>query len=158
MKFSPRSRFLLHIGISAAAGIVIGGYLFADTQPRSFLAFHKCEGTCLDVNELIGLAASAGIQKLAFMAAPVVIRETEKTVVIRHPFPVAELHYVVIPKKDIQDAADITDADKEYLFDAYAAMRDIIRKENLFAYKIITNGPGFQTVNYLHFHLIADLE
>ena len=140
-------------------GIVIGGYLFADTQPRSFLTFHRCEErTCLGSSELIGLLGSVGIQKLPVILRPIAEIETDKTVVVKHPFPLAELHYVIIPKKDIKTAADISVTDTEYLADAYAVMADIIRDLGLVDYKIITNGPGFQAVNYLHFNLVADLD
>jgi len=138
-------------------GIVIGGYLFADTQPRSFLAFQKCEGTCLNPNELVGLLGSVGIQKLPAVLEPLIIRESDKTIVVKHPFPLAELHYVIIPKKDIKNAAYISEADTEYLMDAYAVMADIIKEKGLIDYKIITNGPGFQTMGYFHFHLVSDL-
>ncbi len=141
-------------------GIVIGGYLFSDTQPRSFLTLHKCENTCLAPSELLGLLASIGIQKFPAGQMPLVVSETDKTIVIKHPFPLAfwDIHYVVIPKKDIRDIADISNEDREYLFDAHVVMRDIVQREKLSKYKIITNGPGFQVVNYLHFHLVADLD
>ena len=147
------------IGIIAGViGITIGGYLFADTQPRSFLKFQKCAETCLDSNELLGLIASVGIEKIPAGVSIVAIRESEKSVVIEHPFPQADLHYVAIPKKDIKDPADLTEEDEEYLADMYALFGDIIREKSLYDYKIITNGPGFQTVNYLHFHLVADID
>jgi len=154
---------MIKIGITAfiflLVGIAIGGYLFVDTQPRTFLTFQKCEGrVCLESSELIGLLGSVGIQKLPVKFEPIVTLETDKTVVMKHPFPLAQLHYVIIPKKDIKTASDILETDKEYLADAYAAMADIIRDLNLVDYKIITNGPGFQAVNYLHFNLVADLD
>lgn len=154
---------MIKLGVTAFAfllvGVVIGGYLFADTQPRSFLTFHRCEeGTCLGSSELIGLLGSVGIQKLPITFKPIVVLETDKTVVVKHPFPLADLHYVIIPKKDIKTAADVSATDGEYLVDAYAVMADIIRELNLVDYKIITNGPGFQAVNYLHFNLVADLD
>jgi diadenosine tetraphosphate (Ap4A) HIT family hydrolase len=63
---------------------------------------------------------------------------------------------VIIPKKDIKDIADISDEDREYLIDAFAVLGGIIRDKNLTYYKLYTNGPRYQTVNYLHFHLLAD--
>jgi hypothetical protein len=37
----------------------------------------------------------------------------------------------------------------------FAVMGEIIREKNLTDYQIVTNGPGYQTVSYLHFHLVA---
>ena len=72
--------------IALLGGVLIGGYLFSDTRPRSFLALHRCEGTCLQANELVGLIASVGLQKFpAFV--PNVIKETDKTIVVEHPSP-----------------------------------------------------------------------
>ena len=159
MHFSLKVKFILVGLIFGLLGIILGAYLFSDTQPRSFLTFHKCEeGTCFKSSELIGLLGSVGIQKLPVTLEPVVVLETDKTVVMKHPFPLAELHYVIIPKKDIKTAADVSVTDTEYLVDAYAVMADIIRDLNLVDYKIITNGPGFQAVNYLHFNIVADLD
>lgn len=136
-------------------GVIVGGYLFSDTQPRSFLRLHDCKDTCFDADELLGLLGSAGIQR-APTFEPFAIKETDKTVAIEAPFPRADLHYVVIPKKDMRDIADLSDQDQEYLFDAYAVIGELIREKNLAKYKVYTNGPGYQTVNYLHFHLLAD--
>lgn len=137
------------------AGIITGGYLFRDVQPRSFLAVNDCKETCLRPNELLGLIGSVGI-KIPSGLNPFIIKETDKVLVIESPIRQAPLHYVIIPKKDIKDAGDISDSDKEYLADAYAVIGQIIREKNLSRYKIYTNGPGYQTVNYLHFHLLSD--
>ncbi len=45
-----------------ALGLVSGGVLFSQSQPRSVLAIHHCQ-QCLNVHELAGLLASVGIQK-----------------------------------------------------------------------------------------------
>jgi histidine triad (HIT) family protein len=137
------------------AGIIAGGYLFRDVQPRSLLKIDDCDNNCLNPNELLGLIGSVGIQNLQG-SIPFVIKETDKTIVIDSPIHQAPIHYVIIPKKDIKDAGDISESDKEYLIDAYAVIGEIIREENLRQYKIYTNGPYYQTVTYLHFHLLAD--
>jgi histidine triad (HIT) family protein len=77
-------------------------------------------------------------------------------VVIEPPIKKAPIHYVIIPKKDIKNIADISEADTEYIMDAYAVIRDIIQEEGLKEYKVYTNGPGYQSVNYLHFHILAE--
>lgn len=44
-------------------GLTVGGYLFARSLPRSFLALNSCGDQCLRPNDLLGLLASAGIQR-----------------------------------------------------------------------------------------------
>jgi len=137
------------------AGIMAGGYLFKDVQPRSFLKIDDCGKNCLSPKELLGLIGSVGIQNLPDSMS-FVVKETDKTLVIDSPIHQAPIHYVIIPKKDIKDVADISESDKEYLADAYAVIGQIIKEENLSQYKIYTNGPYYQTFTYLHFHLLAD--
>jgi histidine triad (HIT) family protein len=136
-------------------GVLVGGYLFADSKPRSFLAFNRCEGTCMQLNELAGLAASVGILQFTPLL-PSVVTETDKTVVLQHPSPQARLHYVVVPKRDIKNLAEVSDADREHLFDVFAVTQGIINEKKLVNYRLITNGPGYQGVTYLHFHLLAN--
>jgi hypothetical protein len=134
-------------------GGLTGGYLFSDTRPRSFLAINRCE-SCLAPAELAGLLASVGIQKTPGLL-PMVVLETDKTIVVRHPRPSARIHYVILPKQDIRDAADIPVEGRDFLVDAYGVAGELVRKEKLSRYRILTNGPGYQDVNYLHFHLIG---
>ena len=146
-----RSRILLLVAASVGFGIVVGGNLFSRTQPRSFIALKRCEN-CLSVADLAGLLGSVAIQKFpGFVPAKVV--ETDKTVAIRLP-PDPGLHYVIIPKKDLKDVGDISEADAAYLVDAYQVARHLIEKHRLSAYRFYTNGPGLQNVTYLHFHLV----
>jgi len=141
--------------VALVIGVIIGGYLFSDTRPRSFLAVNNCAGTCLQTNELLGLAASVGVQRFSGLA-PSVVKETDKTLVIEHPRPQARLHYLIIPKKDMKNIADFSDADAAYLIDAVKVAGEIIREKNLTNYRLTTNGPGYQGVTYLHFHLTAN--
>jgi histidine triad (HIT) family protein len=136
-------------------GVMLGGYLFANTRPRSFLALSSCERTCLQTNELLGLLTSVGIQRFPGLI-PKVVKETDKTIVIEHPRPQARLHYLVIPKRDIKNIAELSDSDNEYLIDAFKVAREIIKENNLTDYRLTTNGPGYQGVTYLHFHLTAN--
>lgn len=150
-----KARVIVLMLTALVIGVVLGGYLFSDTRPRSFLALNKCEGTCLQAKELLGLLTSVGVQKFGALA-PSVVKETEKTLVIEHPSPQARLHYLVIPKRDIKNIGELSDADGEYLLDAFKSVREIVRENNLTNYRLITNGPGYQGVTYLHFHLMAN--
>jgi len=87
---------------------------------------------------------------------PFVIAETDKSVVIKHPFPYARIHYTIVPKKDIKDIGTVSDADWTYVRDAMEVAQVIIDRARLRAYRIMTNGPGLQSVTYLHFHLISN--
>ena len=136
-------------------GLMLGGYLFADSQPRSFLALNKCAGTCFQANELLGLLTSVGIQRFPALV-PSVVKETDKTIVIEHPSPQARIHYLVIPKRDVKNIGELSDADSEYLIDVFKVAREIVKEKNLRDYRLVTNGPGYQGLTYLHFHLTAN--
>ncbi|MDP3741591.1 MAG: HIT domain-containing protein [bacterium] len=135
-------------------GIGIGAYFFNDTQPRSFVRIKNCETNCLNPQDLAGLLVSAGIQKTP-SKIPGLIKETEKTVVVDHPFPETEIHYVVFPKKDIKNISEVSQEDQEYIMDSLATIRKIVKEKNLENYQVITNGPGYQQITYLHFHLMS---
>ena len=50
-------KIILLVLISLCIGILIGGYLFSQSQPRSFLAINRCQN-CLTHKDLLGLLAS----------------------------------------------------------------------------------------------------
>ncbi len=135
-------------------GIVIGGWIFAKTQPRALIALRDCDH-CLSPADLAGLLGSVGMMRFGGLL-PFVLTETDKSVVIKYPLLDAKIHYVIVPKKDIKDIGRIDDNDLEYVADAVRIARYLIRKENLRAYRLFTNGPGLQSVTYLHFHLVSN--
>ncbi|TSC57417.1 MAG: HIT-like protein [Candidatus Peregrinibacteria bacterium Greene0416_19] len=137
------------------AGTVAGGLLFGGLRSRPFLTVERCGTSCLDEKELRGLIGSV-ITRLAPGLLPEVLLETDRTVAIRHHYPKSPVHYVIIPKKDIKDVGDLAAGDEPYLADAYAVMQSLIEHDQLINYRIHTNGPGYQDVRYLHFHLRAD--
>ena len=99
-----------------AVGIVIGGYLFSHSQPRSLLALNRCDN-CLSTKDLTGLLVSVGIQKLPGIV-PFVEFETNKTVAIKLPSKKAHAHYIIIPKKDIKDIGELSGEDVEQFLSA----------------------------------------
>jgi histidine triad (HIT) family protein len=147
-----KARIILPSLICLLVGIIAGGYLFSKSEPRSFLALNRCEN-CANPNELAGLLASVGVRRLPGLI-PFVVLETDKTIVMKHPFAKERVHYLIIPKKDIKNIGEISKEDGPYLIDAYAVARALIEKEKLYRYRLYTNGPGVQHVAYLHFHLI----
>jgi diadenosine tetraphosphate (Ap4A) HIT family hydrolase len=102
--------------------------------------------------DLSGLLASVGIQKFQGLI-PSIFLETDKTIAIKLPFEDDPNHYVIIPKKDIKNIGEISETDLPYLNDVFFVARRIIEKKNLVRYRLYTNGPGWQDVTYLHFHL-----
>ena len=148
-------RTLVFTGVFAFfVGIVVGGYLFANSQPRSFLAIQNCNSSCYHLNELTGLLASAGVQRMPGLI-PNVLMETEKCVAIAHPFPESRYHFLIFPKKDIKNIGEISVDDQPYIMDCIGVIRALIVERRLKVYRVYTNGPGRQDVTYLHFHLIS---
>jgi len=146
--------FYLLILFAFLAGIFIGCLLFRNSRPRALLTVRKC-GNCLDRSEILGLIASAVVQKIPG-AIPHVLTETDKTIVFRHPRPRHKIHYMFVPKKDIKNIGELTVEDKESIIDLHAAIVDVVNREGIRNYQLLTNGPGKQGVAYLHFHLMAD--
>src|SRR2546422_6716177 len=134
-------------------GLVSGGVLFSQSQPRSLLAIHHCH-QCLDVNDLAGLLASVGIQKFPGLL-PSVVYETDRTIAMQLPSAKHGAHYVIIPKKDIKNIGEMSAEDEQYLIDIFAVAQYLIKEKALSHYQITTNGPDFQDVTYLHFHLVT---
>lgn len=107
--------------------------------------------------DITGLIGSAGIRMLAgnLEMIPTVILETDTTFALSVSSSKTRPHFVIVPKKDIADTSTITAGDSPYLMDIFLTARQIIEKEGLHDYRIYTNGPGLQTVGYLHFHLVG---
>lgn len=149
-----RKTFYLLI-IAFTAGLLVGGMIFSRVNPRSPLSIQECTSNCWHPNEIAGLFASVVMQNLPEVI-PHVILETDKTVVFAHPKSMHKIHYLFVPKKDIKNIGELTNEDKEYLIDLYAAVTAVVQREGIKNYRLWTNGPGKQEVTYLHFHLIAD--
>ncbi len=72
--------------------------------------------------------------------------------------PQAPFHAVVIPKKHIKSAADITPENSAVVAKIFEAISEIAKQENLCdGFRVVTNcgEHGGQTVGHLHFHLLA---
>jgi diadenosine tetraphosphate (Ap4A) HIT family hydrolase len=147
-----RSRIFLGV-LTFLAGVVCGGYLFADSRPRPFLAVTDCR-SCYRPSDLAGLLVSAGIQKIPG-AMPLVVKESDRCLAIMHPFPKTRIHFVVFPKKDIKSIADISVDDAPYVLDCLAMIRALVVENDLRNYLVETNGPDVQDITYLHFHVIS---
>jgi hypothetical protein len=138
-----------------AIGVVCGGYLFSQSVSRSFLAVGSCQDRCYKPSEIAGLITSAAILRAPFLF-PSVVLESDTCIAIRHPKPHARIHYVLFPKHDTRDITTLTPVDSPYVLGCFALARDLVLRDNLQAYRLYTNGPEFQEIAYLHFHLIAE--
>lgn len=143
--------FITELFCSLLLGLLIGWWLFSDSRPRQLISINRFN-CAFAREELLGILASVGVQKLTRLI-PGIILETEKTIVFKHPRPKYRIHYIFSPKKDIKDVSDFSEEDREYLIDLFAVINTVIKQEKLQDYKLWSNGPGIQDVTYLHFHL-----
>lgn len=145
---------LLTSALLILLGVIAGGYLFRDVQPRSFLALNDCRDFCYRPNDLAGLLVAAGIQRMPGLL-PLVHRETDRCITIKHPFPTATTHFVIFPKRDIKDIASISVDDEPAVLECIAHINWLVTRHNLTRYRVETNGASQQHVTYLHFHLVS---
>ena len=87
------------------------------------------------------------------------VHEDNLVVAFRDIAPRAPTHILVIPRRHIGSAADITEADGPLLGRLFAVAAGIARDEGIAdgGYRIVTNVGrwGGQTVDHLHLHLMG---
>ncbi len=73
--------------------------------------------------------------------------------------PQAPVHYLVVPKKEIQSVAEATTDDKQLLGHLLLVAGEVARKEGFSekGYRLVinTNQHGGQSVSHLHIHLLG---
>ncbi len=71
--------------------------------------------------------------------------------------PQAPTHILIVPKKHIACAADLTEADGATVGHIFAVAAELARAEGLSSYRVVTNSgaDAGQTVQHLHFHLLG---
>lgn len=73
--------------------------------------------------------------------------------------PQAPVHQLVVPKRHIASADDLTEAEGELLGRLFAVMASLAAKAGLpdRGYRVVTNvgADGGQSVDHLHFHLLG---
>ncbi|MGL5989952.1 histidine triad nucleotide-binding protein [Cetobacterium sp.] len=88
-----------------------------------------------------------------------IIFENDKVIAFKDINPIAPIHILVVPKKEIPTLNDITAEDSDYLIAMYLAIKDIAISLNISenGYRLITNcnSYGGQEVFHLHFHLLG---
>jgi Scavenger mRNA decapping enzyme C-term binding len=142
MRFDPARWVWAALGIGLGVGL--GGYLFAGVQPRSLLALPGCGSSCFQPSELAGLLVSIGVQRTPGLL-PGVVKETERCITIKHPFPEARVHLVVFPKRDIKDIGSLGAEDAPFVLECLAHIQSLVAEHKLRVYRVITNGPAART-------------
>ncbi len=88
-----------------------------------------------------------------------IVYETDKVIAFNDINPVAPIHVLVVPKKEIPTLNDVTIEDTEYLVEMYSAIREITKELNIAeeGYRVVTNcnSNGGQEVYHLHFHILG---
>lgn len=87
-----------------------------------------------------------------------IVYEDDEILAFKDIYPVAPVHIVFIPKKEIKNLSYTTDEDALLLGKIQIAIAKVAKKLNLEnGYRVITNigEDGGQTVLHLHYHLIG---
>lgn len=87
------------------------------------------------------------------------VYEDEKVYAFKDINPEAPVHVLIIPKKHISSANELTEDNKEVIGDVYYAAQKIAKELGIAdkGYRIINNcgEDGGQTVFHIHFHLMG---
>jgi hypothetical protein len=139
------------------AGFACGGYAFVDTQARSLPGVHQCLGRerCLTDPQVLGLLGSVGLHAAPGWM-PGTVEQSPECVGIDSPWPEARIDYVFIPRHDVRNILELGVEDQGEVMACFALMRKLVQERGIAKWRVVTNGPGYQTVDYLHFHLLAD--
>lgn len=87
------------------------------------------------------------------------VHEDDAVIAFRDIAPRAPTHILLIPRRHIASAADLTEADGPLLGRLFAVAAEIARQEGVAdaGYRLVTNIGrwGGQTVDHLHWHLMG---
>jgi histidine triad (HIT) family protein len=84
--------------------------------------------------------------------------ENERILAIEDIHPLAPVHILIMPKKEIRDIHSLEPSDWPLIGEIMEVAQEIAEKKGIQdGYRLITNnGPGAgQTIFHLHFHLIG---
>jgi histidine triad (HIT) family protein len=88
-----------------------------------------------------------------------VLHEEDLVVAFRDIAPRAPTHILLIPRRHIASAAELTEADGPLLGRLFGVAADLARSEGIAdgGYRLVSNVGrwGGQTVDHLHFHLMG---
>lgn len=85
-----------------------------------------------------------------------IVYENDKILAFNDINPQAPVHIIIVPKKHV---TTIMEADREMSADIISAIQKIAKQQNIdkTGFRVITNcgKDAGQTVNHLHFHILA---
>ena len=84
--------------------------------------------------------------------------EDEEVIAFNDLYPQAPVHFLVVPKKHIESAADITSGNSVIAAKCFEVIAMLAKQANLDnGFRVITNSgvDAGQTVQHLHFHVMA---
>lgn len=84
--------------------------------------------------------------------------ENEKIVVIKDIHPVAPVHLLIIPKKEISDMQSVSSEDLALIGEMISVAQQLAERFGIVeGYRLLTNNgsPAGQSIFHLHFHLIG---
>lgn len=88
-----------------------------------------------------------------------IVFENDRILAFKDIHPVAPVHIVIIPKKEITSLATIGEEDKELIGEILFVIKQLAEKEGIAesGYRVVTNSGEDSTreVEHLHFHLIG---
>ena len=87
-----------------------------------------------------------------------VVWESDNVLAFKDINPAAQTHVLVIPKRHVASASELSGEDGELLAEMFGAMAEIARGAGLDkGHRIVTNiGPDAgQSVHHLHFHVLG---
>ena len=87
------------------------------------------------------------------------VHEDDLVIAFNDINPVAPVHQLIIPRRHVESAAELSEADGEILGHLFEVAANLAREAGLpdSGYRIVTNvgADGGQSVPHLHFHLIG---
>ena len=83
------------------------------------------------------------------------VLETENVLAFFDVNPVCDIHILVIPKRHIDSVLTISEENSKEILEMYSAVKQIVEKKNIDAFRLTINGGKFQHVPHLHMHLLS---
>lgn len=88
-----------------------------------------------------------------------IVHETDNVVAFRDVNPQAPTHILLIPKKHLPSAAEVTDAHEKLLAEVFQTAAHLAKAEGIdtSGWRLVTNvgAEAGQSVPHLHFHLLG---
>lgn len=91
-----------------------------------------------------------------------IVFENDLVIAFEDLNPVAPVHILIVPKKHIKSAMEVTEEDSKYLSEVFLVAKQIAEEKGISesGFRIVNNcgDAAGQTVKHIHFHLIGGKE